>query len=302
MEKIDRLGWAAGLAFVSHGARIGIRVNTPDVLKRLAALLPPGSVRSTSAVVGDLCSLIVGSNAQDSRVRQYHLVYSGTAQLARTMALEEALEALKDQLDWLVALRSPRKLFVRGAVVAWNGAAIIIPGDRSSETSALVEGLLRAGATSYSDKYAILNERGRVQAYLTPVVESVKIGKSEKQTRTFPPITERTRRSLPIRLIVFPTRQTTTNSRVLSPAQTVVTLLGQTFASRVRPAYALKTLERAVSGATTLELPLDAADAGLAPLLDLWMCRPLEYAPVRQKGDGDVSSRATQQPVGPAHR
>ena len=38
MEKIDRLGWAAGISFVSYGLRIGIRVSSPEVLNRLPEL------------------------------------------------------------------------------------------------------------------------------------------------------------------------------------------------------------------------------------------------------------------------
>ena len=41
MDKIDRLGWAAGISFVSYGLRIGIRVSNPEVLNRLPDVLPP---------------------------------------------------------------------------------------------------------------------------------------------------------------------------------------------------------------------------------------------------------------------
>ena len=37
MQKLDRLGWAAGICFVSYGLRIGIRSNEPEVLDRLIA-------------------------------------------------------------------------------------------------------------------------------------------------------------------------------------------------------------------------------------------------------------------------
>ncbi len=42
MQKIDRLGWAAGTCFVSFGVRLGIRVNEPEVLLRIPQYLPPG--------------------------------------------------------------------------------------------------------------------------------------------------------------------------------------------------------------------------------------------------------------------
>jgi hypothetical protein len=32
MKKIDRLGWAAGLSFISYGVRVGVRVNNAEAL------------------------------------------------------------------------------------------------------------------------------------------------------------------------------------------------------------------------------------------------------------------------------
>jgi hypothetical protein len=39
MEKIDRLGWTAGIAFDSFGFRIGVRVNEAAVLGRAVRLV-----------------------------------------------------------------------------------------------------------------------------------------------------------------------------------------------------------------------------------------------------------------------
>jgi hypothetical protein len=35
MQKIDRLGWAAGLSFTAYGVRIGIRVTKAAVLQQI---------------------------------------------------------------------------------------------------------------------------------------------------------------------------------------------------------------------------------------------------------------------------
>jgi len=265
MDKLDRLGWAAGLAFVSYGARIGIRVTEPAVLERLSALLPPGSVRATSPVVHDLYSLVVGSNGESTKIRRYSLLYAGSAQLARTMDLGEVLEALEEHLHLLVALRAPRKLFVRGGVVGWRDRAIVVPGDRPAEVSPMVAMLVRAGATYYSDKYAVLDERGRVHPYVTPFVEPDANDQPDTKTPAESPIDRNGRRPLPVGLIAIPATEpeTLSSPRALSRGQAVLALLGQTVASRLRPVYALKTLERAVASATTLEIP-----RGHPPLLD----------------------------------
>ncbi len=60
MAKLDRLGWAAGISFITYGVRIGVRVNDPSVLERVLHHLPPGWKLAASPVVERLYSLIVG--------------------------------------------------------------------------------------------------------------------------------------------------------------------------------------------------------------------------------------------------
>src|ERR671929_229610 len=50
-------------------------------------------------------------------------------------------------------------------VVGWQGRAILIPGRSFSGKSTLVAALVRAGATYYSDEFAVLDERGRVHPF-----------------------------------------------------------------------------------------------------------------------------------------
>ena len=95
MAKLDRLGWAAGISFESYGARIGVRVNDPAVLERLADRLPPGWKPAPSPIVESLYSLILGGSEPGSRMRRYHLLYAGSARLTRTMDGEELFDLLE---------------------------------------------------------------------------------------------------------------------------------------------------------------------------------------------------------------
>src|SRR5687768_12585591 len=99
MAKVDRLGWAAGIAFRSHGARIGVRVSDPDVLGRVAQHLPPGARLVRAPVVDSLYSLLVGGSSRPG-VKRFNLVYAGSGQLARTMDLDEAFLALESSLHF----------------------------------------------------------------------------------------------------------------------------------------------------------------------------------------------------------
>src|SRR5437879_5318009 len=122
MEKINRLGWADGISFVSYGLRIGIRVNDPAVMERLPEILPPGWKPARSPTVEHLYSLRVGGAGR--RIRAYHLLYAGAARLARTLDLERVFDNLESDLQRFAAEWARRRVFVHAGVVGWHGRAI----------------------------------------------------------------------------------------------------------------------------------------------------------------------------------
>ena len=67
MAKIDRLGWAAGFAIESYGARVGVRTNDPGVLDELAVRFPPGWKPARVEVVDRLYSLFSAADATRAR-------------------------------------------------------------------------------------------------------------------------------------------------------------------------------------------------------------------------------------------
>jgi hypothetical protein len=64
MDKLDRLVWAAGIAFRMFGARVGASVSSQQMLDQLIPYLPDG--RQTLAVprVDRLYSLATGKNSR----------------------------------------------------------------------------------------------------------------------------------------------------------------------------------------------------------------------------------------------
>src|SRR5437667_10027272 len=169
MAKIDRLGWADGICFTSYGLRIGIRVNEPEVLARLPDHLPPGWKPAPSPIVDRLYSLRAATTGRSTAIRNFNLLYAGAARLARTKALEELFEPLESDLQMFVAEWARRRVFVHAGVVGWRGQAIVIPGMSFSGKSTLVAALVRAGATYYSDEYAVFDAQGRVHPYPRPL-------------------------------------------------------------------------------------------------------------------------------------
>src|SRR5688500_3903035 len=119
MQKIDRLGWAAGHCFRAYGLRVGVRVSDPAVLDRVADRLPPHREPADSPFVEHRYSLKVGGAGSRPNVRHYTLLYGGLAPLARAMDLDVALDALEADLQLFVAEFARDRVFVHAGVVGW---------------------------------------------------------------------------------------------------------------------------------------------------------------------------------------
>ena len=165
MEKIDRLGWVDAIKFVSYGLRIGVRVNDTAIIDKVIEQLPPDWKPATSHVVDRLYSIIAGGEAARPGLRRLNLVYANANRVARTPELSQALDAFESDLQLYVAETAPRRVFVHAGVVRLRGKAIVIPGRSFSGKTTLTAELVKAGATYYSDEYAVLDGQGRVHPY-----------------------------------------------------------------------------------------------------------------------------------------
>jgi hypothetical protein len=255
MRKIDRLGWAAGLSFVSFGRRIGVRVSDPRLLPRLRTLLPPHWKSATGPVVGRLYSIFTPPDASRPGLRRLHLTYANTLRIARTPHLDGALAAFESDLRLYVAERARRRVFVHAGVVAWRGKAIVIPGRSFSGKSSLVAALVRAGATYYSDEFAVFDARGRVHPFPAPLslrgVDGEGPTRHPAESLGAGPGT----RPLPVGLVAVSAYRhgARWRPRRLTPGQGVLALLANTVPARERPAEALAALQRAVANARVLK-------------------------------------------------
>jgi hypothetical protein len=283
MEKLDRLGWAAGLAFTAYGVSVGVRVSDSSVLERVRALLPPGWKPAGKPTVRRLYSLIVGGPTHRSGIRRFNLLYSDAARLLRTHDLEEALAQLELDLELYIADRAPRRIFVHAGVVGWNGQAIVIPGDSFSGKSSLVKALVKAGATYYSDEFAVLDGRGRVHPYPIPLaIRPAQDGG--------PPMKYRAEElggvagigPLPVGLVLI-TRYvggTRFRPRPLSAGRAVLELLAHTLPARRRPGRVLDALSRVVSQALVLRGTRGEAEETARQILGSDLLRRERSAPL----------------------
>lgn len=251
MAKIDRLGWAAGLCFDAYGVRVGVRVNKPEVLPRVAGLFPPGSKPAAFGLVDQIFSLWLGERR--AHARGFHLLYAGVARRARTTDLDEVLETFEADLRLGVASAARRRVFVHAGVVGWRGRAIVLPGRSCSGKTTLVAELVRAGATYYSDEFAVIDDRGRVHPFAKPL--SIREGTQVRKR----PAEELGglvgSAPLPIGLIAFSAYRPEARWRPvpLSPGQGLLALIPHTVPVRRRPQACLAALQRAVEGACVLK-------------------------------------------------
>jgi len=255
MKKIDRLGWAAGIAFTAYGVSVGIRVSDRSVLGPVRAVLPPGWKAAAKPTVRRLYSLIVGGATSRPGVRRFNLLYSDAARLSRAQDLQETLGQLEADLEQYIGDRAPRRTFVHAGVVGWNGQAIVIPGRSFSGKSSLVKALVEAGASYYSDEFAVLDERGRVDPYPIPLaIRSERDGAASMKYRVEQLGGVAGVRPLPVGLVLI-TRfvsGTRFRPRPVSAGRAVLELLAHTLPARRRPERILDVLSRVVSQALVL--------------------------------------------------
>jgi hypothetical protein len=237
MAKLDRLGWATGFSFTLHGARVGVRVNQPEVLENLIERLPQGWKPANYKVVEQLYSVKVGGAGIRPNIRQFNLLYGNLYTLARTMNLEEVFKAFQKDLQHSIAFFAKHKIFVRAAVAGWQGRAILIVGEEESGKTRLLKELLKAGASYYSDDYAMLDSRGRVHPFLGSTSEFAEAQFGKK--------------ALPVgRILITGYRaEARFRPRKLSAGQAALELLEHTAVTRKMPQTALTFVQKAVSQA-----------------------------------------------------
>lgn len=212
----------------------------------MVPLLPPGWTEAESTEVDYLLSLVVGSPKRRG-LRTFSLAYAGAGQVARDLDLDAVLPALRQAIDARVARKAPDHLFVHGAAVAVDGAAMVIVGPSGSGKSALARELLSRGGSYLSDAFAVLNDRGAVYPYPRPSSgwgnEALKV-----LLDTVPA------RPVPLAGIVHLGARSRAVRRVqhLSRAQSMLRLIPSVPQARTRPEFVTDTLSRLPAGGSVL--------------------------------------------------
>src|SRR3954452_6291040 len=141
----------------AHGVALRVCASTPDILARIEPYLPPGrrAVDDTAARRMGIVSEGDGS----------FTVYDEASPTNAAGDLPLSLVVLDIQMRMHVAIHAPGKVFIHAGVVRHGGHAIVIPGHSGAGKTTLTAALVRAGASYYSDEYAVLDDDGLVHPY-----------------------------------------------------------------------------------------------------------------------------------------
>lgn len=255
MKKVDSLGWAAGFSLKSYGVRIGIRSNDPTALARVCQHLPSEWENLPSPIVDRIYSIRVGGNGQRARLRRLNHLYGDHLRLARSFDLDSVFETFESDVRLFVAELARHRVFVHAGVVGWKGQAIVIPGRSYSGKSTLVAELVRAGATYYSDEYAVLDARGRVHPFSKPL-ELRQEGKYEQTKITAAELGGHSgTKPLPVGLVLITQFKSGARwrPRKLTAGKAVLEMLFNTVSARRSPEKALAALQRVTMQAEVLK-------------------------------------------------
>ncbi len=257
------------MAFVSCGLRIGVRVSQPELLEQVVRRLPPISRPSLSPVVSRLYWIRRGGERRRN-IRRYHSLFIDSLPFEKSLEMDDLLRIFEDDVEMYVAENARRRLFLHAGVVGWHGRAILLPGKSMSGKSTLVARLVEAGATYYSDEFAVLDSRGLVHPYRKPI-----------SLRTDPEAAYRrvsmaglhygdSPKPLPVGLIVstYYAAGRRWRPRTLSPGKGTLELLSNTISARRQPRVAVSMLSKLAGKVPILKGCRGEAVAMVEDLLD----------------------------------
>lgn len=270
-ENLNKLDWVDGFSFTSYGLPLGVRVSDPALIPMLQKRLPVGARISSPDSVERYFSVILGGSEPGSRRRNYHLLYIDHANFGRSFKLDDVLDSFESWVRMTVAELAREHVFVHAGVVGWKGQGILIPGRTFTGKTSLVAELVKAGATYYSDEFAVLDEGGRVHPFLKPL--SIRDAATARQ-REVPveqiggiPGSE----PLPVGLVLVTEFKQggRWRPRKLSPGLGALAMLENTICARRSPERSLRTLEKVVAGSLVIKSKRGEAAAVARAMLDL---------------------------------
>ncbi len=242
------------LTFEAFGVPVRLIVDGGRLLELAYASLPPGwrecpdtrdAERFTVRQIGD-----------DS----YELLVGDQPQLHQA-ALDVTLSFLEAQIRRHIAASSRDWTFLHAGAVAVNGKVLVIPGRSFYGKSTLVKALVEGGATYFSDEYAVFDRDGRVHPYPRTLSLRTPTGRQDRTVAELGGVAGEEAGELAVVALTRFRPGADWQPRRLSASQGLAALLADTFSAHERPAEAMSTFRRAMSGGVSI-LDSERGEAG----------------------------------------
>jgi hypothetical protein len=248
----------------SFGVTLRVSVQGTGLIGDVHSILPPGWQPSNAATA---LTFAISETAR----HLYDVTVAGAPSL-HGVSRDLALGALDAQIRAAISVNAPEHIFVHAGVVACDGRALLIPGTSFSGKTTLVAALAAAGATYFSDEYAVLESDGRVHPYPRPLSIRGANGRRshDKPARELGADTGREPARIAGILVTHYRPGARWDPAPLSAGEAALHLLANTVPARARPEQALQTIARAVAP-MKFAVRSDRGEAGavIGPILEM---------------------------------
>ncbi len=153
------------LTFSCYSAIVTIEWTNGDALHEIRRRLPPHS-RIIDAHPGNAHVHVLVRPQSETDT---WCVSGGAFPNVRGCSVSQAVDEVVDRLDIAVSEAASEYVFVHAGAVAWRGRGVVIPGPSHAGKTSLVRALVEAGATYYSDEFAVFDFNGRLHPYARPL-------------------------------------------------------------------------------------------------------------------------------------
>jgi hypothetical protein len=243
------------VSFEAFGVQAAITLGDPGLETHIQAILPPGWSPSGAGEGSGQFGL------REVDAGSYEVTVGGAPWLEHA-TLDLALSMLDAQIRMFIAATARDWIFVHAGVVAQADRALVIPGESFSGKTTLVSALVEAGATYYSDEYAVLDRDGRVHPYTRRL--SIRGGDGtptqERHVAELGGVEARDSAEIGTVIVTRYRRGVDWEPKRMSTGAGALALMANTVPAQERPQESLRVLGRAVAKATVLES--DRGEAG----------------------------------------
>lgn len=151
-----------GFSLRISGLTLSLSADSPELLDSVAEVVCiPGWVRQPWQP-GDIDVRV------EHRHEQWTLLCQGQ-QVGRARTLAELQPCLELHSHHQLAARALEDVYVHAGVVGIGGRALVVPGRSHAGKSTLIMALVQAGATYYSDEFAVIRPDGSLAAFARAV-------------------------------------------------------------------------------------------------------------------------------------